>query len=106
MSSPASHDPADTAKFSAVVTAWERQFGARVVAAGFATLHLGVTLPPRTEEEALQVAAEPLRALSGQCLARQPTVHTCRLRRVDHRSEQLGLPVGLTRPRPGDGHRA
>ncbi|MGW0658932.1 DUF4253 domain-containing protein [Streptodolium elevatio] len=47
----------DTVKFSAVVTAWERRFGARVVAAGFATKHLSVALPPRTEEEALQVAA-------------------------------------------------
>ncbi|MEU4926195.1 DUF4253 domain-containing protein [Streptomyces yokosukanensis] len=52
------NDDNDTAKFSAVVRDWERRFGARVVAAGFSTLHLSVAAPPANEHEALLVAAE------------------------------------------------
>lgn len=48
----------DTAKFSAVVSDWERRFGARVVAVGFGTLHLSVAAPPTDTQEALLVAAE------------------------------------------------
>lgn len=48
----------DTAKFSAVVSDWERRFGARVVAVGFGTLHLSVAAPPADTQEALLVAAE------------------------------------------------
>ncbi|MES4831284.1 MULTISPECIES: DUF4253 domain-containing protein [Streptomyces] len=48
----------DTAKFSAVVRGWEHRFGARGVAVGFSTLHLGVASPPADEHEALLVAAE------------------------------------------------
>jgi hypothetical protein len=48
----------DTTKFSAVVRDWEHRFGARVVAVGFATLHLSVAAPPANEYEALLVAAE------------------------------------------------
>ncbi|MEV0091189.1 DUF4253 domain-containing protein [Streptomyces sp. NPDC050738] len=54
---PANYDN-DTAKFSAVVRAWERRFGARVVAVGFSTLHLSVAAPPMSTEDALLVAAE------------------------------------------------
>ncbi|MET3984055.1 DUF4253 domain-containing protein [Streptomyces sp. PvR034] len=48
----------DTAKFSAVARDREHRFGARVVAVGFATLHLSVASPPADEREALLVAAE------------------------------------------------
>ncbi|MEU3405394.1 DUF4253 domain-containing protein [Streptomyces sp. NPDC006670] len=48
----------DTAKFSAVIRDWEHRFGARVVAAGFSTVHLSVAAPPMNEEDALLVAAE------------------------------------------------
>ncbi|MFH9176803.1 DUF4253 domain-containing protein [Streptomyces albogriseolus] len=48
----------DTAKFSTVVCDWEHRFGARVVAVGFATLHLSVAAPPADEREALLVSAE------------------------------------------------
>ncbi|MEU5398047.1 DUF4253 domain-containing protein [Streptomyces sp. NPDC005963] len=48
----------DTAKFSAVLRSWEQRFGARVVAAGFDTLHLSVATPPTQMEDALLVAAE------------------------------------------------
>ncbi|WP_030018990.1 DUF4253 domain-containing protein [Streptomyces monomycini] len=56
-SGPANYDN-DTAKYSAVVRDWERRFGARVVAVGFATLHLSVAAPPTDKEDALLVAAE------------------------------------------------
>ncbi|WP_019710630.1 DUF4253 domain-containing protein [Streptomyces xinghaiensis] len=56
-SGPANYDN-DTAKFSAVIRDWEHRFGARVVAAGFSTLHLSVAAPPVTEEDALLIAAE------------------------------------------------
>lgn len=56
-SGPANYDN-DTASFSAVVRDWEDRFGARVVAVGFATLHLSVAEPPRTLQNALIVAAE------------------------------------------------
>ncbi|MEV5599793.1 DUF4253 domain-containing protein [Streptomyces sp. NPDC052496] len=56
-SGPMNYDN-DTAKYAAVVRDWERRFGARVVAAGFATLHLSIAAPPTTEEDALLVAAE------------------------------------------------
>ncbi|MFI6286125.1 DUF4253 domain-containing protein [Streptomyces sp. NPDC051018] len=54
---PCNYDNA-TGKFSAVVRDWEHRFAARVVAVGFATLHLSVAAPPTTEEDALLVAAE------------------------------------------------
>jgi hypothetical protein len=54
---PANYDN-DTAKFSAVVRDWEHRFGARVVAVGLDTLHLGVAAPPRCTRDALLVAAE------------------------------------------------
>ncbi|MFK8849692.1 DUF4253 domain-containing protein [Streptomyces sp. Ac-502] len=56
-SGPMNYDN-DTAKYSAVVRDWERRFGARVVAVGFATLHLSVAAPPTDKEDALLVAAE------------------------------------------------
>ncbi|MGP4113375.1 DUF4253 domain-containing protein [Streptomyces sp. 4N509B] len=54
---PANYD-GDTGKYAAVVADWERRFGARVVAVGHDTLHLGVAAPPRRREDALRVAAE------------------------------------------------
>ncbi|MEU3317126.1 DUF4253 domain-containing protein [Streptomyces sp. NPDC006662] len=48
----------DTATFAAVVSDWERRFGARVVAVGSDTLHLSIAAPPTTAEAALLVAAE------------------------------------------------
>ncbi|MFJ8212061.1 DUF4253 domain-containing protein [Streptomyces sp. NPDC096033] len=48
----------DTAAFSAVVSDWERRFGARVVAVGSDTLHLSVAAAPTSGEDALRVAAE------------------------------------------------
>ncbi|WP_309248860.1 DUF4253 domain-containing protein [Streptomyces sp. MNP-20] len=48
----------DTAKISAVVRSWEDRFGVRVVAAGFATLHLSVAWPPTRPQDALLLAAE------------------------------------------------
>ncbi|MGW7340135.1 DUF4253 domain-containing protein [Streptomyces sp. NPDC054808] len=56
-SGPCNYDD-DTAKFSTVVRDWEHRFGARVVAVGFATLHLSVAAPPADERAALLVAAE------------------------------------------------
>ncbi|GHA80950.1 DUF4253 domain-containing protein [Streptomyces termitum] len=56
-SGPLNHE-ADTARIAAVVADWERRFGARVFAVGFATLRLSVAAPPATLEEALPVAAE------------------------------------------------
>ncbi|MFD4376162.1 DUF4253 domain-containing protein [Streptomyces sp. NPDC058486] len=56
-SGPANHEN-DTARIAAVVADWERRFGARVFAVGFATLRLSVAAPPATLEEALPVAAE------------------------------------------------
>ncbi|MCX5124761.1 DUF4253 domain-containing protein [Streptomyces sp. NBC_00347] len=46
----------DTAKISAVLGDWEDRFGARVVAVGFAALHLSVAAPPVSERDALLVA--------------------------------------------------
>ncbi|MGV9313636.1 DUF4253 domain-containing protein [Streptomyces sp. NPDC003691] len=54
---PVNYD-GDTAKFSAVLRSWEERFGARVVAVGFATLHLSVAAPPASGEDALAIAAE------------------------------------------------
>jgi hypothetical protein len=49
----------DTGMIAAVVRAWERRHGARVVALdGFATLHLSVAAPPANHDEALRVAVE------------------------------------------------
>ncbi|MEU9255406.1 DUF4253 domain-containing protein [Streptomyces sp. NPDC048270] len=56
-SGPCNHDN-DTAKICAVLRDWEHRFGARVVAAGFDTLHLSVAAPPVSERDALLVAAE------------------------------------------------
>ncbi|MFE6226221.1 DUF4253 domain-containing protein [Streptomyces sp. NPDC057854] len=55
-SGPVNH--AETAEIAAVVADWERRFGARVFAVGFATLRLSVAAPPATLEEALPIAAE------------------------------------------------
>jgi hypothetical protein len=54
---PLNHD-GDTGRFAAVLRDWEGRFGARVVGVGFDTLHLSVAAPPRTEDDALHVAAE------------------------------------------------
>ncbi|MFJ8584873.1 DUF4253 domain-containing protein [Streptomyces sp. NPDC093595] len=54
---PCNYDT-DTGKFSAVVRDWEHRCGARVVAVGFSTLHLGVAAPPAHQHEALMIAAE------------------------------------------------
>ncbi|MGY0233930.1 DUF4253 domain-containing protein [Longispora urticae] len=54
---PVNHEN-DTARHAAVLRDWEDRFGARVVAVGFATLHLSVAAPPTTPEHALHVAAE------------------------------------------------
>jgi Domain of unknown function (DUF4253) len=43
---------------SAVLRSWEERFGAMVVGLGFATVTLLVTRPPRTDDDALRVAAE------------------------------------------------
>ncbi|KJY20415.1 MULTISPECIES: DUF4253 domain-containing protein [Streptomyces] len=48
----------DTALMSAVLRSWEDRFGARLVALGFAELHLSVAAPPPTTARALPVAAE------------------------------------------------
>ncbi|MFE5826670.1 DUF4253 domain-containing protein [Streptomyces erythrochromogenes] len=48
----------DTATFSAVVTDWERRFGACVVAVGSDTLHPSIATPPTSREDALHIAAE------------------------------------------------
>ncbi|MFJ5710346.1 DUF4253 domain-containing protein [Streptomyces sp. NPDC093105] len=56
-SGPANHE-GDTARIAAVAADWERRFGARVFAVGFATLRLSVAAPPATLEEALPIAAE------------------------------------------------
>ncbi|MGW6540391.1 DUF4253 domain-containing protein [Streptomyces sp. NPDC055051] len=56
-SGPANHE-GDTARIAAVVADWERRFGARVFAVGFAMLRLSVAAPPTTPAEALRVAAE------------------------------------------------
>ncbi|WP_234389075.1 DUF4253 domain-containing protein [Streptomyces sp. AS58] len=48
----------DTARLAAVVRDGEHRFGARVVAVGFATLHLSVAAPSGNEHEALLIAAE------------------------------------------------
>ncbi|MFD3545226.1 DUF4253 domain-containing protein [Streptomyces sp. NPDC058655] len=56
-SGPCNYDN-DTAKISAVLGDWEHRFGARVVAAGFGTLHLSVAAPPVSERDALLAAAE------------------------------------------------
>jgi hypothetical protein len=48
----------DTAKLSAVLRDWERRFGARLVGAGFADIHLSIAAPPRTPADARRVAAE------------------------------------------------
>ncbi|MFF8414366.1 DUF4253 domain-containing protein [Streptomyces omiyaensis] len=56
-SGPANHEN-DTARIAAVVADWERRFGVRVFAVGFATLRLSVAAPPATTAEALRVAAE------------------------------------------------
>ncbi|MGW7453116.1 DUF4253 domain-containing protein [Streptomyces sp. NPDC054787] len=52
------HYDNDTANFSAVIHDWERRFGVRVVAVGFATLHLSVAAPPMKVIDALLVAAK------------------------------------------------
>ncbi|MEU8779850.1 DUF4253 domain-containing protein [Streptomyces sp. NPDC048606] len=54
---PCNHEN-DTGRVSAVLRDWEVRFGARVVAAGFDTLHLSVAAPPTGERDALLVAAE------------------------------------------------
>ncbi|WP_017599876.1 DUF4253 domain-containing protein [Nocardiopsis lucentensis] len=46
------------AVFAAVVTDWERRFGARVLGLGFDTLTLSVAAPPTHIDQALRVAAE------------------------------------------------
>jgi hypothetical protein len=46
------------AEVSAVLRSWEDRFGAVVVGLGFATVRLLVTRPPRTDDDALRVAAE------------------------------------------------
>lgn len=56
-SGPVDHE-SDTAPYSAVLRGWEERFGARVVAVGFATLHLSVAAPPTSRAQALAVAAE------------------------------------------------
>ncbi|MBO1419112.1 DUF4253 domain-containing protein [Streptomyces sp. FH025] len=56
-SGPLNHE-SDTAKIAAVLTSWERRFGAQVVEVGFATLQLSVPTPPATLAEALPLAAE------------------------------------------------
>jgi hypothetical protein len=48
----------DTAELSAVLRSWKKRFGAIVIGAGFAELHLGVAAPPTTTEHAVNVAAE------------------------------------------------
>ncbi|MFD5111158.1 DUF4253 domain-containing protein [Streptomyces sp. NPDC058391] len=48
----------DIATVSAVVSDWERRFGARVVGLGSDTLHLSIAAPPKSTEDALLVAAE------------------------------------------------
>ena len=56
-SGPLNYD-SDAGRFAAVLRGWEVRFGARVVGVGFDTLHLSVAAPPRTEDDALRVAAE------------------------------------------------
>ena len=56
-SGPVNYDN-DTAKFCAILRSWEDRFGVRVVAMGFATLHLSVAAPPAELDHALHVAAE------------------------------------------------
>ncbi|MFD8011813.1 DUF4253 domain-containing protein [Streptomyces sp. NPDC058955] len=56
-SGPANHEN-DTGRIAAVVADWERRFGVRVFAVGFATLRLSVAAPPATLDEALPLAAE------------------------------------------------
>jgi hypothetical protein len=46
------------AEVAAVLRSWEDRFGAVVVGLGFATVTLLVTRPPRTDDDALRVAAE------------------------------------------------
>lgn len=57
-SGPANHS--ETGAVAAVLRDWERRFGARVVQAGFDTLHLSVAAPPTTTDDALLLAAEHL----------------------------------------------
>lgn len=52
------HHAIDTGEISAVVRDWEDRFGVRVVAVGFAILHLSVAAPPVDLDHAIQVAAE------------------------------------------------
>ncbi|MEV0610625.1 DUF4253 domain-containing protein [Polymorphospora rubra] len=56
---PVNHE-SDMTTFSAVLRSWEERFGARVVALGFATLHVSVAAPPTDRDHALRVAAEHL----------------------------------------------
>ncbi|GAA0558217.1 DUF4253 domain-containing protein [Paractinoplanes ferrugineus] len=54
---PVNHDN-DTAKYAAVLRSWERRFGVRLIALGFADLRLSVAAPPTDDDECLRVAAE------------------------------------------------
>lgn len=54
------HPTMDTGEISAVVRDWEDRFGVRVIAVGFAILHLSVAAPPTDLDHALRVAAEHL----------------------------------------------
>ncbi|MFB7618498.1 DUF4253 domain-containing protein [Kitasatospora sp. NPDC056181] len=58
-SGPVNHEN-DTGKIAAVLRSWEQRFGARVVAAGFDTLHLSIAAPPAGIGQARLVAAEHL----------------------------------------------
>lgn len=48
----------DETEVVAVVRDWEKRFGTRVVGLGYDRLYLSVAAPPRSQEEALLVAAE------------------------------------------------
>ncbi|MDX3854162.1 DUF4253 domain-containing protein [Streptomyces sp. AK02-01A] len=54
---PVNYD-SDTAIFSAILSDWERRFGARMVCAGFDTLSLSVAAAPADRDTALVIAAE------------------------------------------------
>ncbi|WP_230210967.1 DUF4253 domain-containing protein [Streptomyces kaniharaensis] len=58
-SGPVNHEN-DTGKIAAVLRSWEERFGARVVGAGFNTLHLSIAAPPASMSQARVVAAEHL----------------------------------------------
>ncbi|GAA0522950.1 hypothetical protein Ade02nite_82560 [Paractinoplanes deccanensis] len=46
------------AELSAALRSWKKRFGAVVIGAGFAELHLSIAAPPTTIELAVNVAAE------------------------------------------------